>query len=408
MGYLKHTIIGTSWVSAFRISTRSISFFRILILARILSPENFGIFGIAALVLSFLEILTETGINVFLIQKKGNIDRYLNDAWIVSIARGVFLSILLVFLSSFIASFFNSPNATQLIQLISLVPLIRGFINPAVIKYQKNLNFGKDFYFHLAIFLLDSLIVIGSAYITRSPASFVYGLIGGATLEVILSFIFLNPRPKFHFRHLYIREILHSGKWVTLFGLFNFLSQKGDNIVVGRILGTTSLGIYDMGYNLSTLPISEISDVVNKVVFPVYVQIKKERARFRKAILKTMGIISFAVITFSTIIFFLPRDFFLFLLGERWGEIYEIIKILTIYGMFRAILGTTASIFLALKQQKYVAVMTFVRVAALLVTIVPLTSMWGLKGASTSALLSVLAEIPVIAFFMYKIYKRNL
>lgn len=408
MGYLKHTIIGTTWVSAFRISTRAISFFRILILARILSPANFGVFGIAALVLSFLEILTETGINIFLVQKKGSIDRYISDAWIVSILRGFILFLLLILLSPFIANFFNSPNAIQLLQLISFVPLIRGFINPAVVKYQKNLEFGKDFYFHFAIFALDSLIVIGAAYITKSPVSFVYGLMAGALLEVILSFVFLKPRPTFSFRVSYLKEILHSGKWVTLFGLFNFISQKGDNVVVGRLLGTTQLGIYEMGYNLSTLPISEISDVVNKVVFPIYVNIKKDRARLRRAVLKTMSIITLAVLAFSSFIFFLPREFFLFLLGPKWEGVYEIIKVLAFYGLFRAILGTTASLFLALGKQKYVAVMTFVRVTALLIVVVPLTSMFGLIGTSFAALISVIAEIPIVVYFIYKIVKKHL
>ena len=88
MGYLKDTIKGLSWMTALRAVTRGLAVVKIAILARILLPSQFGNYGIALLVLGFLEVLTETGINVFLIQEKDDPQKYLNSAWVVSIARG--------------------------------------------------------------------------------------------------------------------------------------------------------------------------------------------------------------------------------------------------------------------------------------------------------------------------------
>ena len=98
MGYLKQTVINVSWAGILRASTRIITFIRIIVLARILTPSQFGVFGIASLVLSFLEILTETGINVFLIQEKKAIKYYINDAWLVSILRGILISVFIIFI----------------------------------------------------------------------------------------------------------------------------------------------------------------------------------------------------------------------------------------------------------------------------------------------------------------------
>src|SRR3990167_7344642 len=94
MGYKTDAFKGISWIGILRASTRGITFVRLAILARILSPAQFGVFGIATLVLSLLEIITETGINVFLIQKK-DIKSYINSAWIVSIVRGFIIAIFL-------------------------------------------------------------------------------------------------------------------------------------------------------------------------------------------------------------------------------------------------------------------------------------------------------------------------
>src|SRR3989344_2548154 len=177
MGYFKNTVIGLSWVGALRGSTRVITFVRIIILARLLTPAQFGVFGIGSLVLAFLEVITETGINVFLIQDKKGIGHYINDAWIVSILRGMIISAVIIMLAPVIAGFFNTDQAKNILYLISLVPFIKGFINPSGVKYQKELLFDKDFYLRLTVFFIDSGFAVILAFITRDATSFVWGLI---------------------------------------------------------------------------------------------------------------------------------------------------------------------------------------------------------------------------------------
>ena len=111
MGYFKTSIKGVSWMGALRGLTRSLVYIKIAILARILSPNEFGIFGIASLALAFLEVFTETGINVFIIQGEGKLKDYINTAWIVSIARGFLLSVVLLLISNPISTFFASPES---------------------------------------------------------------------------------------------------------------------------------------------------------------------------------------------------------------------------------------------------------------------------------------------------------
>ena len=137
MGYFKDTLKGVSWMGGLRATTRLFAFIKIAILARILSPSQFGLFGIALLILSLLETLTETGINIFLIQEKEELEKYNDTAWFVSIIRGALISGLIFIFAKLIVIFFRSPDAYSLLLLISLVPLLRGFINPAIVKYQK-------------------------------------------------------------------------------------------------------------------------------------------------------------------------------------------------------------------------------------------------------------------------------
>jgi len=402
MGYFKQAIIGISWMSAFRVSSRFVAFIRIIILARLLNPFEFGLFGIVSITLAFLEILTETGINVFFIQEKDKVKKHINEAWAVSIMRGAILTCFILLTSPLIVYFFHAQEAYPLLFLISIVPLIRGFINPAVVSFQKNLEFHKHFYTQIAVFSLDSAVAVILAFLTHSAISFVFGLIAGAFLEVILSFLVARPIPKINLHSEKIKHIIHRGKWVTAYGIFNYLAQEGDTVVVGKLLGAQSLGIYQMAYKFSTLPISEITDVVNKVVFPVYALIADDKVRLMWAFRRSMIIISLAVIALSLIIFILPQNFFTFILGRQWSNVTEIIKILTVYGMARAILSASSTLLLAVKRQDYIARITLMRLLALTVSIIPLTIQFGLTGTAFAVLFSVLIELPFLGYFTYK------
>lgn len=113
MKHIKQAIKGVGWMAFLRVTTRGLAFIRLAVLARVLSPFQFGVYGIASLILSLLEIFTETGVNVVLIQSKGKITEYLNTAWVVSIFRGIIISLLMILLSYPVSLFFNSKESLE-------------------------------------------------------------------------------------------------------------------------------------------------------------------------------------------------------------------------------------------------------------------------------------------------------
>ncbi|PIR80348.1 MAG: hypothetical protein COU25_00410, partial [Candidatus Levybacteria bacterium CG10_big_fil_rev_8_21_14_0_10_35_13] len=378
---------------------------RTVILARLLLPSQFGIYGIGLLVLSMLEILTETGINVFLVQQKGNIDRYINSAWIISIFRGIAIMFIMVATTPIIIRFFNSPDALSILLLFSIIPFIRGFINPSIAKLQKELRFDKEFWFRLSVLSLNTAIAVAFAYYTRSVTSLAFGLIAAAILEIILSFVITSPKPalKLNKNHLFL--IFHKGKWITLSGVFSYMYHNVDNIVVAKLLGTTSLGLYEMAYNIAMIPITGISDVISRVTFPVYTLISGDKQRLRKAFIKTMVFISIASVVFGAILFLFTEQLVMVILGERWIGIVDVLKILIIFGVIRGISGSSSALFLAVKKQKYVTFVTLVSIIGLAVTIIPLVLNFGIYGAGISALIGSLAALPFMFYFTFKIIK---
>lgn len=409
MGYSREAIKGIFWTFALRGGVITLATLRIPILAKVigLGPRDFGAFAIATLALGFIEMLTETGINVFLIQEKSSIERYLSTAWVVSIIRGFIIALIIFFSAPFLAQFFHASDALYLLILISLVPLLRGFINPSVIRFQKELQFDREFYFKFPILFFETTLTITVAFITHSAISFAFGLIGAALLEVALSFLFLKPIPHLSFEKEKLKGVMHRGKWVTAAGIFNYLFHHTDDIVVGRMLGSFNLGLYQTGYRISIAPITEGADVVSKVTFPVYTKILGDKARLVRAVLRTTGGISFFVIPFGILLFSFPHLFISTLLGDQWLGAVPAIKLLAIFGIIRAISGSLSSLFLAVKKQEYVTFVTLISFLALVVSIVPLVDRFGIVGAAISVLTATILAVPFFAYFSWKILRAS-
>ncbi|MEK7061059.1 MAG: lipopolysaccharide biosynthesis protein [Patescibacteria group bacterium] len=405
MSYFRDILRGLSWMGGLRGGTRAIAFIKILILARILSPNEFGLFGIAMLFLSLLEIISETGVNIFLIQEGEDIDSFLDTAWVVSILRGTLISLILFLFSPVISRFFNSPQSLNVMYLISVAPLIRGFINPAIIKFQKNLLFAKEFTFRLIIYLLDASVAIVAALVTHSAISLVYGLLAGAVFEVVASHLFIKPNPKLRFVKDKLKLIVNRGKWVTFAGIFNYLFENIDDTVVGRLLNTISLGTYQMAYKISSLPMTEVSDVIQKVTFPVYSKIAEDKERLKKAFIKSLLATSLAVLPIGTVLFFFSREVVLILLGPKWLAVIPVIKALSFFGVVRAITETTYPLFLSLKKQNYVSFITLFSILGLMITIYPLVKNFDIVGAGYSSLTGALLAIPVTVYLLSKVFK---
>lgn len=402
VGYKKDTIRGISWIGSFRIVTRAISFLRTAILARFLSPLDFGMFGIATLVLAFLEIITETGINIILVQKKEKIDEYIDTAWVTSIARGFLIFLVIFFSTPFIVSFFNEDRAIQLLYIISLVPLIRGFINPSVAKFVKDLDFKKEFIYRTSIFAVESIATLLVVVLTHNIYGLVFGLLVGALFEVLLSFVIIRPLPKFKFEKEKLLEIVGKGKWLTATGVLQYLYQNIDDVFVAKLVSVSSFGLYDMAYRISMLPITEVSDVIGRVTFPVFVKMNDEKERLQKAYLKSLLII-FALVTPMGIIFYLfPTEIIVILLGSHWLEAAKVLQVLAFFGVSRALTQSTIAPLYALEKQDAITKISILNLIALLIFIYPLTRMFGIVGAAYAALLANTISIPYIFYVVRK------
>jgi O-antigen/teichoic acid export membrane protein len=268
------------------------------------------------------------------------------------------------------------------------------------------LNYKKSFFYKSSIFTVEVLVAIVAVSITKQPIGIIWGIFFGAVYEVFFSFIIARPIPRFNFNKILFMNIVQKGKWLTLSGIFNYLYHNLDNIVIGRMLSTSSLGLYQRAYSLSMLPISEVSDTFSSTTFPIYVKIANDSKRLQTAFYKTLLLVSILVIPASIIFFIFPKIIISIILGEKWIIIAPALQVLAFFGSIRAITNVTVGLFYSLKKQEIITKITLVSLIGLALTLIPFINKWGIVGAGMSALFGTIITIPLVIYHVRKVFRE--
>ncbi|MCA9367236.1 lipopolysaccharide biosynthesis protein [Candidatus Kaiserbacteria bacterium] len=378
-----------TWVGITRTSTRMLETVRILILARLLAPSDFGLFGVATLSMSMFSTFSETGVSSALVQKDGEIDDYLNTAWTVQVVRGIVLCGITLIFAPLIANFFSEPKATHLIQALAFIPLIKGFANIGTIYFTKELNFKKQFQFETIGTISVFVTTVVLAFIYRSPWVLVAGMLIGESLKASSSYLLHSFRPKISIDRDKLSELTHFGGWVWASTIVTFIALHGDDILVGRMVGVVALGYYQMAYRMANIASTEVTNLITQVTFPTYSIIQHDRKRLASAFTRTLRLVSFATIPLTFLIFLFASDYIRLALGEKWIAITIPIQILAVSGFIRSISALWGALYLSTKEPKHSFWKNLLRVALIFIPIIPLTDRFGITGASISIILGI-------------------
>jgi len=393
------------WAFALRIVDRLFSLTRTIVLARVLSPDDFGLFGIALLALSALETFTQTGFQAALIQRKEDVRPYLDTAWTVQAIRGVALAIILFGIAPYVAIFFGEPNAAPLLRVLGLSMVFQGLTNIGVVFFQKELEFHKQFMYMFSGTMADFGVAIPAALILHNAWALIFGLLAGNLVRMIASY-FVHPyRPRFKLERAKARELYTFGKWILGSSILVFLVTQGDDILVGKLLGATMLGFYQMAYRISNMPATEITHVISQVTFPAYSRLQDNIPKLREAYLKTLQLTAFISIPLAGGIFILAPEFTKIFLGEQWMPMVPAMQILALEGLLRSIAATTGPIFQAVGKPEIETKWQMVRLFLIAILIYPCTIKWGIVGTSMIVFLSIFVSIFGFSFEAIKITK---
>ena len=409
-GYYKEplsqrVVKGGVWVFALRITQKLLSLVRLIILARILAPNDFGLMGMALLTMAVLETFSQTGFQFALIQKKKDIESYLDSAWTVTIIRAVILFIILYLIAPYAAIFFKVSEAEPIIQVIGFSILLQALTNIGIIYFEKELEFKKLYIYQLSGTLADFIVAISAVFLLRNVWALVFGMLAGNLVRLIVSYLVHPYRPHLALDLGKAKELFGYGKWILGSSALFFLLNQGDDLFVGKFLGATMLGFYQMAYLISNIPATEITHVISQVTFPTYSKLQDNIPRLREAYLKVLQVTAFLSFPVAGLIFVLAPDFTKIFLGEKWLPMVPAMQVLVFWGLIRSIGATIGPLFQAVGRPDLITKLQVVKLIVLATLIYPLTLKWGILGTALAVVLTALVDNPIADYFAIKTVK---
>ncbi len=401
------TVKGGVWIFSIRVIEEFIYLLKIIILANLLEPRDFGLFGVALLTLDILKNFTQTGFERALIQKKENIESYLNSAWTVIIIRGLGIFLILFFIAPVGAFYFNAPEATPLIQVIGVSMVITSLANIGFVYFDKELNFSKRFIYQVVGTLLDFILAVSFALIFRNVWAIIVGVLAGNAARSIMSYILHPYRPRLSSDFGKAKELWGYGKWIFAASIVGFLIIEADDIFVGILLGVTALGFYQMAYRISNLPATEITEIVGRVTFPAYSKIQDDKSKLKDGYLKVLKFVSFLTFLAGGFIFLFAYEFTKIFLGQKWVPMVLAMQALVIYGMIRSLGRTTFAVFQGIGKPRILLKINLIQFVIMAILIYPFSVNYNILGTSIVIVISSLIGNIISLIIIFRTIKAG-
>lgn len=383
-----------------RVIIKSLSIVRTIIIARLLFPNDIGLFGLASLVLTTVEVFFQTGFNAAIIQSQDDVEKHLDSVWTVNVIRGLSLFTLVYFVAPFAAIFFNNVQAIVYIRVLAALFLIQGFENIGILLYHKELRFHKQFLYDVLGPVIQIVVVIIAASILHNTWALIIGALIGRASFLVLSYIYHPFRPRFRFDLTGARHLFKFGKWIALTGILSYFVGQGDSLTIGRLLTPSDLAYYSMAFALGTLPATEVVNAMGDIFFPLYANIKNDLERLKSAFLRISRVIYSLMIPACVGILVLSRPIVHFVYGERWLPMVPILTVVVFYGLIRSFEYLANPLLQGIGKPHTTLINLLLQALVMFSIIVPLTIRYGAVGTAWAMLIGLLVAV---IFLMQKV-----
>jgi len=401
--FQKKTVRSVSWVGITGIFTNILLLIRGIILARLLTPEIFGLMSICLIVIRAFDIFTETGIYTELIQRQKRYEEAKDTAFALMIIRGIFLAVIMVLMAPFVANYYEEDVLNLALKVIAVSFIFSGISNVNTVGLQRELNFKRLSYLEQAQGISNFLIVVMLAYYLRNVWALVLGHVIASLLGSILSYVIVPVRPSLRFNAHIAKEMFHYGKYITGLSVVVFVTTEIDNVIIGKILGMEALGHYVLAYTLANIPATHISKVISRALFPAYSVLQDNQRALQDIFLKTLKIISYITIPAAAGLAILAPEIVRVIYGDKWMPAVSSLVVLSLFGCLRSLGSIQGYLYNAIGKPKISFFMNSAKLVLILVLIIPLTSRYALVGASLAVTIPILIQSIAGLFILRKV-----
>ncbi|RWF29881.1 lipopolysaccharide biosynthesis protein [Mesorhizobium sp.] len=379
-----------------------IQFISVIILARLLVPEDFGLVASVGPIVAFVGLLQNLGLQQALVQRKDISDRQLNQVFWVSALVGLGSSVVVAALAPAIAAFYGDQRMLG-ITLASALPLLLGSIAAVPLALMnRHLQFGQLALNDVVTAAAGLLAAAIAAWAGMGYWSLVLGPAVAAVVALAAAWLVVRwtpSRPDLKVDG----DILSFGANLTGFNLVNFFSRNLDNILIGKYSGAIELGYYDRAYKLLLFPLQNITQPLTRVMVPLLSRIHEDKARFRDLYVRTNWMLAAVTMPGIAALTLTSDQVVALLFGPRWTAVAPIFAWLGIASLTQSVSSTTGWIFICQGKTKTMfhwgIYSSLTTVASFIVGL-----HWGAVGvAAAYAISGYVLRVPVLAVLVHRV-----
>jgi O-antigen/teichoic acid export membrane protein len=340
-------VAGVKWSTVSQVGRQGTQLLTTIILARLLSPSDFGLLGMAMVVIGFIEIFKDLGTAAAVVQKSELSEEVLSSIFWVNVGFGILAATILFFGAPLGGLYFREPDVIAILKVLSLNFFISSLSILQQALLQRSLAFQVLAKVEIGAVVCGAIMGIGLAWYGFG----VWSLVFQSLITVIITTVFLwlasSWRPRLIFHWGEVKSVSSFSLHLVGFNIFNYFARNLDYVLIGRYLGAQELGYYTLAYRILLFPIQNISAVIGRVMYPVLSTLQNDNKRFISAYLKVIGAIAFIAFPIMTGVFTLADPFVLTFFGDKWRTVIPLIMIFAPVGLLQSIGTTVGSIYQA-------------------------------------------------------------
>lgn len=334
---------GLAWSAVNNIVVRFAGLGVGIILARLLTPEDFGVFAVAITVQLILVTLAELGISADLI-RRGDIARRGPTVATISLAASASITLIMVLTARPVATLMGSAAATPVVQVMALTLLLSGLSIVPYATMQREFMQSKQLIIDASSLVLSTAVTVGLVYLFDVGAmSLAIGRIAGQLLTTGLQIGMTRIVPRFGWNRQIAREVLGFGLPIAVANLLSWVILNVDNMLVGHNLGAVALGLYVLAFNLSSWPMNAVGLTIRSVALPAFSRLGEDRDSLQRAIVAGTTLTAALSIPLGALLIVYADPVILFLYGEKWTAASSVLKALGAFGIVRVIFDLFAA-----------------------------------------------------------------
>lgn len=317
---LKHkTLRGTVWSSLERFSVQGVGFIVMIIMARILTPNDYGLVAMLTIFIAISQALADSGFSKALVRKQDRNETDNSTVFYFNIGVGLILYLILFLCAPLIADFYNEPILTSITRVISLSVVINSFVVVQQAILTSRIDFKTLAKASMTAAVISGIVGISMANTGYGVWSIVWYQLTNLTVNACMLWVLSKWRPRLLYSWKSFRELFGFGSKLAASSILDTLYNNIYLIIIGKIFSAADLGYYTRASQFSQFPSSNLSGIIQRVTYPVLCTIQNDDERLRSVYRRFLRLSAFIVFPLMIGLAAVAKPLILLLLKEQWS-----------------------------------------------------------------------------------------